>query len=286
MPQKNAILSPEELARYFYKFPINAFPILDDSFNFSGLLLKRYILNNMDEFKAIKTNIKSIINKYIYYPNEGEIVRMIFGDKKIQEFPVFNRKGYLIGVWDLSSFFRIFDKVPFSAFLNFKNIFDNYHIPILITNDGKKIISFNKSMSKLSGLDQKDNTIIGRSLDRVFSDLDWEMIEKAGQKVKIKTPLCDLSAELSSQVMENNKTLNIISIINYENNQLIKKSKKADNAGTPLNEAIDKLERELIISAMMDCKGNVSKTSELLEIPRQTLQYKLIKYKIKPEIFY
>jgi len=48
-----------------------------------------------------------------------------------------------------------------------------------------------------------------------------------------------------------------------------------------LKEALYNLERSLIEKALKRCEGNVTRAAELLDIPRQTLQYKISKYIIK-----
>lgn len=48
----------------------------------------------------------------------------------------------------------------------------------------------------------------------------------------------------------------------------------------PLNDAVEVLEKSMIISALKRTNGNISKAGNLLKIPRQTLHYKLNKYEI------
>ncbi len=48
-----------------------------------------------------------------------------------------------------------------------------------------------------------------------------------------------------------------------------------DNEGMDLRSAVDRLEREMIIKVLRDCKGNKTRAGELLGIPRQTLKYKI-----------
>jgi arginine utilization regulatory protein len=59
------------------------------------------------------------------------------------------------------------------------------------------------------------------------------------------------------------------------------RSAKVDESNTiPLKEAIWQLEKQLIQDTLNKAQGNVTKTAELLNIPRQTLQYKIGKYKL------
>ncbi len=46
----------------------------------------------------------------------------------------------------------------------------------------------------------------------------------------------------------------------------------------PLNESVEKLEKEIILAALKQTNHNITKTAELIDIPRQTLQYKIKKY--------
>lgn len=48
-----------------------------------------------------------------------------------------------------------------------------------------------------------------------------------------------------------------------------------------LNETLSKVEKSMIEKAVIISGGNITKSAELLDIPRQTLQYKLAKYNIK-----
>ena len=53
-----------------------------------------------------------------------------------------------------------------------------------------------------------------------------------------------------------------------------------ENDGTDLREAVDRLEREMIIKVLGQCNGNKTKAGELLGIPRQTLKYKMDRLEI------
>lgn len=52
-----------------------------------------------------------------------------------------------------------------------------------------------------------------------------------------------------------------------------------------LQEAVRSLEKELIVSTLRQCAGNVSRAARRLRLPRQTLQYKLKTLGINPEHF-
>lgn len=48
-----------------------------------------------------------------------------------------------------------------------------------------------------------------------------------------------------------------------------------------LNTALEKLELDIIKKALIETDYNITKTAEMIDIPRQTLQYKIKKYKLK-----
>lgn len=48
-----------------------------------------------------------------------------------------------------------------------------------------------------------------------------------------------------------------------------------DEEGMDLREAVDRLEREMIVKVLGECRGNKTRAGEILGIPRQTLKYKM-----------
>ncbi len=80
--------------------------------------------------------------------------------------------------------------------------------------------------------------------------------------------------------------------INSKNEKLLEKivdniptdgilSKSSEISLRPLSEMLDEYERKIITTALMQNECNVSKTAKNLDIPRQTLYYKMDKLKIK-----
>lgn len=49
----------------------------------------------------------------------------------------------------------------------------------------------------------------------------------------------------------------------------------------PLNKAVEDLEKQIILDGLNRTNWNITKTADLISIPRQTLQYKIKKYRIK-----
>jgi len=59
------------------------------------------------------------------------------------------------------------------------------------------------------------------------------------------------------------------------------KDNPADNRTRPIKVLLENMEIKLVEEALMMNRGNVKKAAEYLEIPRQTLQQKMKKYKLK-----
>ncbi|WP_427337823.1 sigma-54 interaction domain-containing protein [Caloranaerobacter sp. DY30410] len=60
-----------------------------------------------------------------------------------------------------------------------------------------------------------------------------------------------------------------------------KKTKKKSTTIRPLREILEETEKSIIYEALNKTDWNITKTSKLIGIPRQTLQYKMRKYKLK-----
>ena len=67
-------------------------------------------------------------------------------------------------------------------------------------------------------------------------------------------------------------------MLKQEKNHAVNSSQ--NRATYTLREHLKKLEVELILDALANCNGNIQKAAALLDIPRQTLQYKMKKCKI------
>jgi transcriptional regulator with PAS, ATPase and Fis domain len=55
---------------------------------------------------------------------------------------------------------------------------------------------------------------------------------------------------------------------------------KKDSSIPPLKQTVKQIEESLIKTALIVTNQNVRKAAKLLDIPRQTLQYKIQKYKL------
>jgi len=94
-----------------------------------------------------------------------------------------------------------------------------------------------------------------------FLDDNWITVDELPEQ--ILSTHCERKQDTIDKVSENKKELD---------------NERGDEDGfEPLNTTVERLERELIIKALIRTKGNKSKAAELLEIPRQSLNNKIKK---------
>ena len=275
------ILEPEELVRLFYRYPINGFPVLDDEYRFSGIVQKRYIINSLHEFRANRMDTRRIIEKHVYCPSEGDIVRMIFGDRKIQPFPVLHRHGRFLGEWQLSRFFQVFDSGDMTGLVEYEQIFEALPGRIVVCDERSYVVMATAAFTHAIA-----PVIPGRRLRSSLDQGGWQCKEE-GESVILERGKKQGYAGTAIQVdQKNGKTVFI-----YEFFPLVRESQprvapvERNHTVEPVSEtlvdAVEELELRMIRDALLECNSNISQTAASLDIPRQTLQYKMAKYGIR-----
>ena len=81
--------------------------------------------------------------------------------------------------------------------------------------------------------------------------------------------------ESSIQNVKGDKT-----VLDSKDSNKLYKSNNVNNKTKPIKTILDDLERKLIEEALIINKGNVKKAADYLEIPRQTLQQKMKKFRM------
>lgn len=275
MPEKNEIpqsLQLDALLRLFYSHPLEAFPVLDDALSFAGLLEKRYVEAASRTYSSDKIKLKTLIDRYITHPQPGDIVKKMFGKAKIQPFPVLRTDGTLLGVWELSTFYRVFDSTPLAAHLDFQLLYDRLPLPVAVFDQHARLLSFNREFSLFSGLHQNDRSVYKRKQERIFKELGWTLTGKNPRKLVTPDGEYLLVASAVRSALE---TLTVLVI-------------SRSHTATPgrMQDAVAALEKRYIIAAMEQAHGNISRAAELLGIPRQTLQYRLTRITLPTGIFH
>lgn len=123
---------------------------------------------------------------------------------------------------------------------------------------------------------------ISKNLLKLFMNYEW------------KGNVRELKHIIESMVsISDEKILKVTHLPIYMKNILedknANKKMKSDNwdysIWTSLNDTVRKMETEMIIKALTHTGGNLTKSGELLKIPRQTLKYKINLYQINLEMF-
>ncbi|SHM34970.1 arginine utilization regulatory protein [Caldanaerovirga acetigignens] len=138
-------------------------------------------------------------------------------------------------------------------------------IPVLIKYFIEK---FNERFGKkVKGVSEK--------VGRIFSEYDWP-----GNVRELENAI-----EGAMNMLGDEKYIDVEHIPFYITENFCKanadfKTEPSSKSELPLEEAIESLEREIILKALKECEGNITKAAERLKIKRQTLQYKIKKYKL------
>jgi len=69
-------------------------------------------------------------------------------------------------------------------------------------------------------------------------------------------------------------------VLDSKDSNKLYKTNNVNNKTKPIKTILDDMERKLIEEALIICKGNVKKAADYLEIPRQTLQQKMKKFRM------
>lgn len=125
------------------------------------------------------------------------------------------------------------------------------------------IMVFNKKLQKnILGIDKK--------LELFFFDYHWPgNVRELKHTIEYMMNVCD------SDLLE---IADLPVILKHQLTPVLRSYQKPDSLS--LRKNLDHLEKTLILNAMKQTGGNINQTAKLLEIPRQTLQYKLKKFSI------
>lgn len=133
-------------------------------------------------------------------------------------------------------------------------------------------------IKKYNNILQKDIWYVSNEVKEAFMNYDWpgnvreleNVIESAINMINsghiIKPE--HISREMHDMLFKTDKSNHYIHL----------------NEGQPLHRILEEVEKALILEALQKCENNISKSSEMLGLKRQTLQHKLKKYDINIKI--
>ncbi len=292
----------KDIIRLFFKYDINAIPVVDNRNLFKGLIFKQEIIDNAGEISFIEKPFSTISNKFIFFPKETEFLQFISKLNDSLEFPVINLKGELLYLWRKKDLLDLYYSITKNVIkepstqniIDFEAIINVLPLNIIIVNSKNKIIFASKSF--LETLDFKKEILINQLVHKIFPKINIirtkDSLYPNIHKIKYQHQewyylIFNLSTTASMKgcyiyVFTQNKNMfnaGISEIIKGDKVN-IKKENNAKKEQPPLTELIKSQEKELIKKVLEENAWNISQAARILKIPRQTLQYKISKYKI------
>ncbi len=164
---------------------------------------------------------------------------------------------------------RKVDKGEFRADLYYRLNVISFNIPPLKERKEDIKVLVDYYINQYNSILNKNITGISKDVLQILNDYDWK-----GNVRELKNVI-----EYALNFSEDG-ILNMDSLPQYLMKS-ISNEKKERLAGCSLTTMVDNYECKLIKDALESCKYNILKTAEFLNIPRQTLYYKLKKYNIE-----
>lgn len=281
----------KDIMRLFFKYDIDQLPVIDRGKRLKGLVDKKLIIQDATDPVFIERPFARLSAKFIFYPEEEFFLQIVSNLPDELRFPVIDGRGNLQHLWlkkDLLNSYYHIDETSRSASPakepDYREVIEILPFNILITDARNRIVRANKSF--LTELDFEQDILFQQSITRFFP-----RIVLPGQKHScfpsihtIKYRHMDWHYALFSV---NGHCLYLFSQ-NYAVLGLGKEQPPLppDNQDAPksasrsLNETMEGRESQMIKKALEESDWNISQAAQTLKIPRQTLQYKISKYRI------
>ncbi len=296
--QAKNVVKIKDIMRLFLQYEIEFFPIVDGRSNLRGLLYKNKLINDATDMAFLKKTFSSMLEKYILYPEEPEFLKIVSELKNSDEFPVINLKGEVIELWKKNNLINIYYKInntkkeitqKTKTVPDIKQILDLLPINLLIIDSKKNIVYASREFIKT--FDFKIEILINQNIIKIFPEI-------------ITTYSKNTAYPKLNQIyyQHENRNYGIINFNKYkkehigyiffsntDNNNMIinsisakteEKRKENTEKKTKLPDIIHNEEKNIIEITLKKNNWNISQTAKQLKIPRQTLQYKINKYKI------
>ena len=171
------IIRMKDIMRLFFKYDIDALPLLDKKDKFKGFINKDIIIQDATDSEYIDRPFSKFISKYLSYPDEEKFLFFVSNLVEDFKFPVIDTKGELLFLWDkkklLNSYYNISkkenspeksDEQPYKEVLNILP----FHI--LMTDHEGSIFFINKRFIK--DFDFEDNILMGQKLNKIFPNIN------------------------------------------------------------------------------------------------------------------
>ncbi len=297
--KKNKNIKIKDIMRLFFKYDIDFLPVIDGRNKLRGFIFKNSLINDATETDFINKTFSSLTSKYILLPDESEFLSLIKNLEDTLEFPVLNLKGEVLELWKKKDLVNVFYNIPSSSKKEENNdnlkkinekivkyIFNNLPINILMIDGNNKIIYANQKL--LEEMDFREEIILNQKITKIFPSLN--IIKTKNNLYPVYHNISYQHRKWSYTIIDISKILEgvycyIFEIkkdadISLKRKAVEKDVEKKNIKNKKLPDIIKESERDIIINALKEHNWNISATARYLKIPRQTLQYKINKYKI------
>ena len=273
----------KEIIRLFFKYEVDILPVIDNKGRIKGLLYRNRIIEKAISPDFIDKNV-GLILKELKRPEQQEFLNFIsqIPDEKI--FPVINLKGEQVGEWNKKQLINAYYEVLTPSedkqnIVDIKSILNAFPFPALIIEEKKLVIKF-VNCKLLFDMEIKEEIILGRRIDKFFPDI---LVPEEKMKYPVVSVMKynhkDWNYTITKFNMENR---NYYLYTFYRNNKLEEKKEERTELMSfdELLKKQEKEERQLIKQTLEKYNWNITQAAKALNIPRQTLQYKITKYGI------
>ncbi len=289
------IVKMKDIIRLFFKFDIDYIPIIDKDKKLKGLVDKKLIIQDAADTVFIEKPFSKLVNKFIFYPSEESFLQIVSAIPDELKFPVIDIKGSLQYLWFkkdiLNSFYNISKKSKSKtekSDLDYKDIIDAFPLNLILVDEKNKIVNANKNF--LHELDFEQDIILNQNINKFFTNIHLPN-EKNVFYPKIHSLkyrhihwyYTVLQANqyyiflfsLTSNPFNSNKEIHF-----SEESENSKKSGQKSISPPSLTRVMESNEKNIIKKILEENEWNITQAAQVLKIPRQTLQYKISKYKI------
>ncbi|MDD5065965.1 MAG: helix-turn-helix domain-containing protein [bacterium] len=292
------IIKVKDIMRLFFKYDMDHIPVIDKSKKLKGLLDKKLIIQDATDTTFIDRPFPRLVSKFIFYPEEEFFLQIVSGLPDDMKFPVIDSKGTLQHLWQkkdlLNSYYNITAKPQSETHkkeVDYWGIIDILPFNLLIVDDKNRILNANRNF--LMEFDFEQDILFSQNINKFFPritappgkniffprffpikyrHINWfyTIFPAHGSCVYLFT--------LNSEIL--NRSHDPHDLNNPDFQDIPKKEPETRTKSGSLPDLIEDKESAIIKKALEENEWNISQTANTLHIPRQTLQYKISKYKI------
>lgn len=297
IPKK--IIKMKEIMRLFFKYEVDVIPVIDNKNKFKGFLDKNLIIQDATDSGFIEKSFFKIIGKYLIYPQEEKFLLLVSKLNDDTGLPVIDKKGNFLFLWfkkDLLNHYYTYpkEKLKKSEEENiYREILKSLPFNILLTDSAYKIIFINNNF--LKEFDFEENILLNHriskffpNINKIFTDsnlfpkihkmqyrhVDWFYVILNYNSTYIYI------FSLKEEKFKKHDKEKLFSIDKLDIKTMSKNKQVDADDSQSLPQVIENQETEIIKKTLQENDWNVTKAATILNIPRQTLQYKISKYKI------